>query len=60
MKTLPFLTTNEYDDMALDIIVMLKNYEYSEEEILKILNYAISKCNHARLQQGEEDPEITG
>ena len=45
MKTLPFLTTNEYDDMALDIIVMLKNYEYSEEEIVKILNYALNKIN---------------
>lgn len=40
---MPFLTTNEYDDMALDIIVMLKNYEYSEEEILKILEYALKR-----------------
>ena len=42
---MPFLTTNEYDDMALDIIVMLKNYEYSEEEIVKILNYALNRIN---------------
>ena len=45
MRILPFLTTNEYDDIGLDLIVLLESRGYTLEEIKKIFEYALERVN---------------
>jgi len=42
---LPFLTIDEYDDIAMDLIVLLKSRGYTLEEIKKIFEYALERVN---------------
>ena len=43
---MPFLTIDEYDDIAMDLLVLLKSRGYTPEEIISIFKYALERAEN--------------